>query len=96
MFARRGVVLPWGDTPEPVPYGEGGHLGRWVMRLSFGRWYCAVCGAVVEDVPEAAQPRSEIRGTSGQPTVRVVLVGRREVHRCEVGAPAFTATAATA
>jgi hypothetical protein len=28
---------------------------------------------------------SEVRGVSGQPSVRVVLVDHHEVHRCEFG-----------
>ena len=57
------------------------------MRLDFGHWHCTLCGIHVAGVREDARPTSEIRGVSGEPTVRLVFVDRREVHRCQLGPP---------
>ena len=57
------------------------------MRMDFGHWHCTLCGEHVAGVADDARPNSEIRGVSGQPTVRVVFVDRCEVHRCQVGPP---------
>jgi hypothetical protein len=41
---------------------------------------CFICGAEL-DVPEA-QTAATIAGDSGRPTIRILSVNGREVHRC--------------
>jgi hypothetical protein len=52
------------------------------MRVQDGRYVCALCGAVL-DLPMEATPKVMIKAASGQPTWRVLSVGRKEIHRCE-------------
>jgi hypothetical protein len=47
------------------------------------RYTCAHCGAVL-NLRLDATPKVTIKGASGKPTVRVLSVGREEVHRCEM------------
>ena len=59
------------------------------MRIEDGRWVCEQCGAVVE-MPLDDPWHTEIQRRAGQPNVRIVVAGGREVHRCEVSAAAHT------
>ena len=58
-----------------------------VRRIS-DRYVCEYCGAWI-DAPRDQVPRSVLTGKSGQPSMRVLSVDGREVHRCEVGEPRF-------
>jgi hypothetical protein len=52
------------------------------MRRRGDRYECALCGAEL-DVPFDATPKVTIKAASGQPNVRVLSIGRKEIHRCE-------------
>jgi hypothetical protein len=52
------------------------------VRRRDGRYECARCGVML-DVPDAAQVRTMIMQSSGQPAVRAILVDGKEIHRCE-------------
>ena len=54
------------------------------MRQPDGHWVCVQCGAKL-DVPRDVQPVVTIHGASGKPNIRVLKVGRSEIHRCELG-----------
>ena len=54
------------------------------MRRDGDHFECTLCGAILDDVAEATVIRTMVIGSSGQPNVRVILVDRREIHRCEV------------
>jgi hypothetical protein len=47
-----------------------------------GRYERTCCGAPL-DIPLDAKTESTISAASGRPTVRVLRIGRVEVHRCE-------------
>jgi len=53
-----------------------------MKRLTSGRYQCAVCGADL-DVPADATPKVMIKAGSGKPTVRLLSIGGKEIHRCE-------------
>ncbi len=53
------------------------------MRLRDGRTECAQCGAVI-DIPDGATPQITLHAAGGQPTVRVISIDRKEIHRCEI------------
>jgi hypothetical protein len=53
------------------------------MRSVRGRHECANCGARLE-VADEDVVNVMFRASSGQPNVRVVIVERKEIHRCEV------------
>lgn len=48
-----------------------------------GGYECAGCGAPL-DVSEGEKPLAILFAASGKPTVRVLKVNGREIHRCEV------------
>jgi hypothetical protein len=50
-----------------------------------GRYECAFCGAVLDE-PVTVNPRVTIRAATDAPRMRVILIGGKEVHRCEVPA----------
>lgn len=53
------------------------------MRLADdGRYECTWCGAPL-DIPLDAKTKSMISAASGRPTVRVLRIGKVEIHRCE-------------
>jgi hypothetical protein len=56
------------------------------VRLRNGKWQCAFCHAEL-DVPEGTRVRSMLIGRSGERNERALLVGTREIHRCEAGPP---------
>ena len=47
-----------------------------------GRWVCNNCGAIL-DIAEK-DPRVIIKGGGGKPNIRVLMLGGREIHRCEI------------
>jgi hypothetical protein len=54
------------------------------MRSHDEHYECAQCGAPL-DIPEGATPSVMIRAASGEPNLRIILVGDTEVHRCVIG-----------
>jgi hypothetical protein len=53
------------------------------MRLHDGRYYCALCGELL-DVPLLDDPHVIIHAASGRANVRILKLGTEEIHRCEV------------
>ncbi len=50
-----------------------------------GREYeCALCHAVLV-VPADSTPKVMIKGASGKPSLRILYVDRKEIHRCKPG-----------
>jgi hypothetical protein len=47
-----------------------------------GGYECTWCGAPL-DIPIDAKIKSMISAASGRPTVRVLRIGKIEIHRCE-------------
>ncbi len=45
---------------------------------------CPHCGHTIE-FDRGVEPRAEIEGMSGRPNVYVLRLGRRELHRCDLG-----------
>jgi hypothetical protein len=52
------------------------------MRVHDGKYECAWCEAVL-DAELDTKPTATIISERGKPTVRVLRVGREEIHRCE-------------
>jgi hypothetical protein len=55
-----------------------------VTRLG-NHWICRQCGQVVTGVRPDKKPREVVVSTSGQRTVRTLLVDGSEIHRCALG-----------
>jgi hypothetical protein len=53
------------------------------VRLRDGRTECALCGAAL-DIPEGVTPTITIHAASGRPNIRVISIGREEIHRCQI------------
>jgi hypothetical protein len=53
------------------------------MRRHDGRYECANCGAQL-DIPEHGEPNVTFHAAGGKPNVRVLKLGGREIHRCEI------------
>jgi hypothetical protein len=53
-----------------------------MKRLTSDRYQCAVCGADIA-IPADATPKVMIKAGSGKPTVRLLSIGGKEIHRCE-------------
>ena len=53
------------------------------MRQLDGRWLCVECGAELH-VPQGEEPKVSLHAASGKPNVRVLKLGNKEIHRCEV------------
>ena len=53
------------------------------MRILDGRYQCAHCGAILDIGPDD-EPRVSIRAASGQPNVRALMLGSKEIHACEI------------
>jgi len=47
---------------------------------------CSECGAPLA-VPRGRTPKITFVGSSGKPNARVVVVDRKEIHRCESHLP---------
>jgi hypothetical protein len=56
------------------------------MRLVNGKWQCAYCHEEL-DIPNGTKVREMFVGASGQPTMRALLIGNREIHRCRTQPP---------
>jgi hypothetical protein len=52
------------------------------LRFHAGEWRCRNCGAVLARVPQWIVPRTVFVDNDGRPTVRVIEVDDREIHRC--------------
>jgi hypothetical protein len=53
------------------------------MRWRDGKYECAQCGAAL-DVAKNALPLVVIIGASGKRNQRALMLGGKEVHRCEI------------
>jgi hypothetical protein len=54
-----------------------------MRKVGHGRYKCALCGATL-DMTDHALARTMLVSPSGQPTVRVILIDGREIHRCQL------------
>ena len=55
------------------------------MRVRHGTTECAQCGASL-DVEEPRRVRAGLVSTSGEPTIRVLMLDGVEIHRCTLTA----------
>jgi hypothetical protein len=46
-----------------------------------GKWRCVYCGEVTAK-PAGRKPEAVFSAASGRPTMRVLFVGAKEIHRC--------------
>jgi hypothetical protein len=76
------AVTPVEPTAESQRDGAGSTVGESKVKLRGGEYVCALCGADLY-VDEASLV-TVIEGSSGKPNVRVLSVGGREIHRCEI------------
>jgi hypothetical protein len=72
-----------------LPGTEGlakvGHLDeRNGMKLLDGRYVCTHCGTVLKFPVTSPDPHVTVRVQSGSPSVRVLSLDGRELHRCEL------------
>src|SRR5439155_17312717 len=67
-----------------VPLGRVSLREGTNMRLTGGPYRCALCGAVLVNLPFDATPKVKIAAASGRPTWRILSIGVEEVHRCEM------------
>jgi hypothetical protein len=52
------------------------------MHVVNGEYRCLECGTVL-DIPHDKPTRFTIHAASGNPDVRVLISGGKEIHRCE-------------
>ena len=70
---------------QPFLEWQGQHsAGANDVRRDGDHFECTLCGAILDDVNEGTVIRTMVVGSSGQPNVRVILVDRQEIHRCDV------------
>jgi hypothetical protein len=53
------------------------------MRVRDGKYACALCAAPL-DVAPGEKIMVAVHAASGQPNVRVLTAGEREIHRCNI------------
>lgn len=53
------------------------------MKVRDGEYECRYCGAKLK-LPVGARPDFVFTARGGEPNVRHIRVGTREIHRCEV------------
>jgi hypothetical protein len=51
--------------------------------LQEGKYVCALCGVHI-DIEPGDRPRAVIKGSSGEPNVRVVMLGDKVLHSCSI------------
>jgi hypothetical protein len=59
------------------------------MRRVDGHWHCTLCGAIL-DIPVDEDPDVIIKSAGGQPTVRTLNIGGKEIHRCTLSGRPLT------
>jgi len=68
------------DLPDVTLHTTGAVSVRQVD----GRYVCERCGAILCE-PHVEDAVATIVGEGGKANVQVLTIGRREIHRCEIG-----------
>src|SRR4051812_31915857 len=80
---RRPRAAPRRPAPRRPPSFTPYEGTEPAMRRRDGRYECAECGALL-DIPPNAHPKAMIKVSDSRPNIRVLTLGGREIHRCDI------------